>query len=305
MDKIISLDCQDYVKYIISPITPYLICDHYFSNEISQTSGKYIGKYISDRHIDINSLRSKLPNNLCKNNNFDKINKGDIVQVQVDLFESFVNNILPKINTNIVLITSQQHVPQIFRSKITDDCLKNDKIILWISTNPIYNNNNKYMGFPIGINQKNINRYMNYQKKNNKLILDTNTKKNYLYNSHIGRHPGLPKNHIRYNPIFNSVCKRIYHTEYLDNILKSKFTISTDGDRLDCYRHYECIGLNSIPISNVNLKDIFGNNMIHLDINDIIKIINGEKNINYYKINRDILTIEYWKNKIKQRLLFF
>ena len=89
--------------------------------------------------------------------------------------------------------------------------------------------------------------------------------------------------------------------------MKSTYTISTSGDRDDCYRHYECIGLNSIPISNINYKEIFGNNMIYSDINNIIKIIKYNRlpieNDKYKNnTNRDILLIDYWRDKISQRL---
>ena len=82
-----------------------------------------------------------------------------------------------------------------------------------------------------------------------------------------------------------------------------KFTISTSGDRDDCYRHYECIGLNSIPISNINYREIFGNNMIYYDINNIIKMINETNTkIPDNICNKDIILIDYWRNKILLRL---
>ena len=39
------------------------------------------------------------------------------------------------------------------------------------------------------------------------------------------------------------------------------------GDRDDCFRHYEAIGLNTIPVSNIGFlyKRIFGDNMLYLD----------------------------------------
>ena len=298
MEQIINSDCQDYLKYIVTPITPYLICDHYLSTEVLEHDSKYIG-------LNIHSLFTNdfpEPNDLYKNNNFDSINDGDIVQVQVDFFYSFVINVLPRLTKRIILITSQWHLPQLHRNEITDICLNNDKIILWISQNPIYANHPKYMPFPYGLYLGTVNEYMNYLKKNNTLILDTTTTKDMnVYNSHINIHPHLPANHIRRHPIFKDVRITIPYEEYLNRVLRSKFTISTGGDRDDCYRHYECIGLNSIPISNIRYTEIFENNMIYSNIDDIIKIINGEMDIHSYKINRDILTLDYWKNKIDIR----
>ena len=295
IDKVLKSNPENYLQHIISPITPYLLCDHHFSTEIYKNNNKYID-------CDVTKLFTKTPNDLLKNENFDEIKEGDIIQVQVDLFNKFVNNILPKISCKIIIFTSQWHRPQIFKNKLTNKILNDEKIILWISQNPIYKKNNKYMAFPYGIDQRNLNKYMNFIKNNNDTILDINTKNNFCYNSHIRRHKHLSENHIRRHHIFDDVCKEISFNEYLDNILKSKFTISTSGDRDDCFRHYECIGLNSIPISNINFKEIFEKNMIYSNIDEIVKIINGDKELNYYKINRDILTIEYWKNKIKKKL---
>ena len=290
---------NNYLKYIVSPITPYLICKHHFSTELYKGNHKYIGE-------DIKELLNENTNDLYLNKNFDKIKEGDIIQVQVDLFSKFVNNILPQISCKIIVITSQWHLPQINRNQITDEFINNDKLILWISQNPIYENHNKYMAFPYGICHKDVNNYINFIKKNYNKILNIDTKTNLCFNSPVSLHDHLPTNHIRRHPIFNSVKnKRLSYDEYLNSILKSKFTISTSGDRDDCYRHYECIGLNSIPISDINYREIFGNNMIYSDIDNIIEMINETKIIGYNEsnnyINPDILLIDYWRYKISKR----
>lgn len=296
MDELLKCNYKNYLKYIITPITPYLICDHYFSTEIYKCNNKYI-------EIDINELLNEGTNDLYLNKNFDKIKEGDVILVQVDLFNIFYDNILPKINCRIIIITSQYHLPQIIRNQKTDNFINNNKVILWISQNPIYENHNKYMAFPFGINQRNVNNYMNFLKVNYNKTLNIQEKLNLCFNSPFNLHNHLPKNHIRRDPIFNSVKNKILpYEEYLNNIIESKITISTSGDRDDCYRHYECIGLNSIPISNINYREIFENNMIYSDIDNIKKIININ-NINIKKnTNKDILLISYWKNKILLRI---
>ena len=99
-------------------------------------------------------------NDLIKNNNYNDIKNFEIIQIQVDLFNFFYDEILPiiiKNNIKVVIITSQWHLPQIQRNQKTDDLLNNSNIILWISQNPIYTNNEKYMAFPIGICQLHLN----------------------------------------------------------------------------------------------------------------------------------------------------
>lgn len=276
---------------IITPITPYLICDHHYSTEIYPENKKYI-------KVNINELSSKKINDLYLNKNYNQISDYDIIVVQVDLFHQFVKNVLPLINKKIIVITCQWRLPQLFQDDTTDDFLIDDKILLWISQNPIYQNHNKYMAFPFGINHNKVEAYVKFLKENS---LSLNNKETYLYNSPVKIHKHLSDNHIRRDPIFNTVTNHVNYEEYLDNILKSKFVISTSGDRHDCYRHYEIIGLNSVPVSNIDFVEIFQNNMIYTDIANLKKLINGDKLFYYRLVNRDILTVEYWKNKIKER----
>jgi hypothetical protein len=67
------------------------------------------------------------------------------------------------------------------------------------------------------------------------------------------------------------------------------------------------LGLNAIPVSNISdgYKDIFGDNMVYSNAEEMINMINTNiVNYNYKKPNRDILTIPYWVNKIYQKINF-
>jgi hypothetical protein len=155
------------------------------------------------------------------------------------------------------------------------------------------------MAFPYGIYHNDINKYISYIKQND--IVKTSN----ITNLNASVHPHLPYNHIRrLYPIFgiNSGRKMSYE-EYLYNTSKSHFMISTAGDRDDCYRHYECIGLNTIPISNINYVEIFEDNMIYSNATDMINMIETNTvNHIYKKPNKDILTIKYWIGKIYKRI---
>ncbi len=292
---IISSENQNLIKYFVTPLAPYFICNHYISTEIERgSSGKYV-------EIDI-EIKA---NNLLKNKNYDDIKNLEIIQIQVDYLNFFYEEVLPIItnkNIQVIIITSQWHLPQVHKSTITDELLNHKNIFLWISQNPIYTNSDKYMGFPYGILHLKLNEYINFIKNNNcnknKIIKITNQFSSCRDN--------LPDNHIRKKyPIFgiNSGYFKGY-TEFLKNILDSEFVISTTGDRDDCYRHYECIGLNTLPISNINniYKSIFDDNMIYSNEEEMVDIVNNNSvNYQYKKPNRDILTIEYWMLKINEK----
>lgn len=295
MEEYIKSDCSDYFRKIISPATPYVLCNHCFSTEIYKGNHKPI-------EVDITNVVYNGTNDLYKYRNIDKIKEGHIIQVQVDLLKLFVNEILPKISCKIIIFTSQSNLPQIHRSDLTDSLLANEKIILWISHNPIYTNNSKYMAFPFGLHLPRINEYMGFLKENYNNCLDINVKTKECYNANIRIHGHLIHGHIRRDPFFKKANNIIDYNTFLKNILNSKFTISLSGDRDDCYRHFESIGLNSIPISDIFYKEIFGNNMISADKDEIIEIINGEKKIEFYNTNKDLLLIDYWRDKIEKRI---
>lgn len=284
------------IEQIITPISPYFICNHFISTEVHpNTNYKYIGI-----KLNLNA------NDLLKNKNYNEIKNFDIIQIQIDYFNYFYDEILPiicKNNIKIIIITSQWHLPQIQKNSKTDALLNNNNILLWISQNPIYTNNTKYMAFPFGICHTNVIDYINFIKTN-----DINKKKNIkILNQRSNVHPHLPNTHIRkqYN-IFginsgNSLC----YTDFLTNILNSEFVISTTGDREDCYRHYECIGLNSIPVSNISniYKDIFDENIICSNAEEMVHMVNHNTvNYNYSTPNINILLLSYWKSKIEERI---
>ena len=297
-DEIISneiISNENLIKHLVTPLTPYFICNHFISTEINPDSPKYIWR----------DLKLKA-NDLLKNKNYNDIKNFEIIQVQVDFFDFFYDEILPiitKNNIKVVIITSQWHLPQIKRNSKTDDLLNNNNILLWISQNPIYTNSEKYMAFPYGIFYDSVDSYINFIKSHN-INNDKNIK---ILNQIASVHDHLPNNHIR--KVFDIFGKNsgnhINYTDFLTNILNSEFVISTGGDRDDCYRHYECIGLNAIPVSNITdgYKDIFLDDMVYSNAEEMINMINTKQvNYTYKKPNRDILTISYWVCKINEKI---
>jgi hypothetical protein len=114
----------------------------------------------------------------------------------------------------------------------------------------------------------------------------------------------LPPQHIRkqYELFGKQSGCRLNYTDYLTNLAKSEFVISTSGDRDDCYRHYECIGLNAIPVSNINYQEIFGNNMIYSTPDDMVKMVQSGVTYHYSPPDKNIITIDYWVREIKRRI---
>ena len=46
--------------------------------------------------------------------------------------------------------------------------------------------------------------------------------------------------------------RNLPYGEFLNELAKSKYVISPDGDHPDCHRHYEAIGLGAVPITELD-----------------------------------------------------
>jgi len=269
---------NEILSKMINVFSPYVLCQHFIGSELWHWG-----------------MLSKIPpgkNDINSTNNLSIIQDYDIVQCQVNFFNGFVENILPNINKKIILITSQFEYPYLTRSENTDIVLNHPNIVLWISTNPIYPASEKYMAFPCGLSQFNLSIYTSVLLNTDEIIKDNELTHMHLSETHPCRDL-LPKG------------EKCSEEDFYHNIRKSKFMISPIGDRDDCYRHYECIGLKTIPMSNIGdyYKDIFTNNMYYCHIDIMIESLKTNKvNIEYREPNQDLLSFEYHKDLVYKRI---
>ena len=290
-------DLQDEIDhFFVHPCSGYLLCKHIICT--SKAENDYLNRFpnVPNR------------NNLYTQNTLNKLRTNDMIFSHTDKYavNYIIDTILPYIkqhNIKIILFTGKHELPQIKKSSLTDQILDCDQIILWISQNPIYVDHPKYFAFPFGLKPttyKLQKYYKYYQKSNvNKTIK--------ISNMFQGTHGHLSNDHIRkkYKSILQT--KKYNLDKYLQILHESEFTISTAGDREDCYRHYESILMNTIPISNISkdlYKPIFGNSMEFMTDDALINCIKNEHSceLNYRTPNRKIILLSYWKNQINKRL---
>ena len=258
------------LENIIHVFSPYYICDHFVGNE----PWKWLGLH-----------RIPGKNDLLTTNNVSVIKDYDIVACQVNYFERFVKEILPNISSQIVLITCQFEYPPLFRSKLTDEVRDSPKIIRWLSTNPIYETSNTYMAFPCGLCHwpENMTAYA-------ETLLKGDSEKSGVAHMHLSET----------NPCRNVLPKgpKLECAEYYENIRKSRYLISPIGDRDDCYRHYEAIGLGTIPLSNVSglYRPLFEDSMIYCGTDEMLKALERQAVSGYdgLRPNRDLICLEYY-----------
>ena len=273
-----TLDLPKCQKLIINPYSLIYMCDHYYQVE----------------HHVINK------NNLLHDKDLSKIKDYDIIYCQTDCLSQFFYEILERIDKKIILATGKSELPQIFKSELTDKILKHKNVLLWVSQNPIYDNSDKYLAFPYGI----------YADSGQYEFINVHSYAISLYNSkNIKKTKNLINVSLNYttNPCRQKlpIIPWLTTTEYRKEIACAKFILSPIGDRDDCYRHYEAIGLGTIPISNVNelYKNIFTTNMIYNNIDEMVNMLNDDNlDLVYKEPNRDLICYEYWKDIVHKKI---
>ena len=151
------------------------------------------------------------------------------------------------------------------------------------------------MAFPYGIAHYNLEKYcqalLQYDSNVEKGQNVTNLPMNNDTNPCRSKFPVLPVMEVG---------------EFYKKISDSEFVLSPIGDRDDCYRHYECIGLGTVPISNVGsyYRAIFGDSMHYCDIDRMIEILDNEVvDTPYVAPNRDLICFDYYKDIVIRRIL--
>jgi len=262
------------LEYFINPFTPLFICDYHFG-----------------------ATKRGLPSvpmnlNILNLSNIHQLHENDIVCCETVAFESFVSSILTKIEVPVILFTYRFLLPQIKRGAATEAVRTHPMIRFWFSQNPVYKADSRYSGFPYGIREDNLLEYasafLRSWNERNKTFLLTNVP--------------LNKNTHRFRRELPSI-PRMPSSQYYDLIAASKYVVSPAGDRPDTYRHYECIGLGSIPIANINetLYSFFGKNMMFMSESDILQSVIspsvGMLNSKVY-VDRSFVLSDTWVSRV-------
>jgi hypothetical protein len=261
-------------EQLVHNFSPYYLCDHFFGDEIHK---------LENIRIETKS------NDLLRTQAFSSIKDFDIIYVQVNFFELFCSQVLDKLRRKIVLMTGQYNSPQILRSSLSERVLNHPTVVLWISQNPIYRDHPKYIPFPYGVEYYAIDSYA-------KVLVS---------------HDGVKTNKVKYLPVSTNthpcrfslpVLPKLLPYDFFTQLADTHFVISPIGDRDDCYRHWEAIGLGTIPISNINkplYETLFSNSMKYSTIEEITEIVNTESlDDAYVEPNRALVCFDYHKKRV-------
>ena len=268
---------------LITSFSLYFISDHYIGNELERFNIPVI----------TNS------NNILKNNNINTIKNMDILFVQNDFFNLFFDSILPQIEVKFILITGQWNLPKIDIYGKTIALLNDNRVFKWFSQNPVFKHE-KYIPFPYGLNYGYDSNNPEIKRYANELLNINNDKQNNIINLPMSYSTNECRNIFRNNPIGYMDTESFYK-----EINNAKFILSPIGDRDETYRHWEAIGLGTIPIANVGIlyKELYKDNMYYVnDTYEMLDMYNNNINLDYKCPNKDFICLEYWKDYIKNNI---
>lgn len=185
-------------------------------------------------------------------------------------------------------------------------------LIHWYSQN-VCITHNKVSSIPIGLENDiwfpEINKIDKIIEKNNNLNLEF---QNLLYicfniqnNPFHREEPYRLFCNLSWSTVENGINgNNDYFNKYLDRIYTHKFVLCPEGNGTDTHRTWETLYVGSIPIEKRNINNSFYEGKLPICFVDEWSEINEEfLNNEYNRItntiyNLELLTINYWKNKI-------
>ncbi|MDH7554334.1 MAG: hypothetical protein QHH74_11825 [Spirochaetota bacterium] len=199
---------------------------------------------------------------------------------------------------------------------ITHNCDENvdnsyvvpDNVVMWYSQN-VNVNHPKIESIPIGLENDKWFKNLHKKEKIEIKLKEPKKYKNLVYlNSNVKTNP--KERQLLYDLFGNvswvTVDRGINgqrFNEYIDNIYNHQFVFCPDGNGIDTHRLWETLYLGSIPIVKKSINTWFYNEMpiLYVDnwdeINETL-LFNIWNMFDGNEWNRDMLTFEYWKNKI-------
>ena len=232
----------------------------------------------------------------------DKVKKGDIIYVKGAIVDNFLCYVHPLINTPYILLSCDADHSNATQNRIQS--IDSDKIIVLGCVNCLLPSHPKVIPIPLGVPNGSA---INFPKKNDYLnIISRNLPKEtqctaiFAGNSHPRREY---VNTIIANKPFIKKLPYIPPTIYLETMAKSDFCISPRGAGLDCFRTWEALLFDCIPIVESCSLDTLFYELPVLIIDDYInltleKLLEFKHPVNSKKheFKMEKIYANYWTN---------
>lgn len=254
-------------------------------------SGYYMASYhYGDEYEKYNIFQHKFTSKPLTKFVIPLLKRGEIVYCQVNFFHEFAHTILSQLQNSIILITGQWAYPAINKDNLSDYVLNHKNVLHWFSQNPIYVHR-KYSAFPYGVFPLwNIAYKYEHIRK-----IWKGAKTDKVFDG------AMRQDSNKRRAKFQS-SKRYSYNEYINRVAHAEFVLSLEGDRPDCYRHWEAIGLGTVPITNLNrtlYHQLFGSNVLYTDTDTAIHLTNAPKQIpQTQRPDVTIVDMRTWRKKV-------
>jgi hypothetical protein len=253
-----------------------------------------------------------------------KLQPNDTLFVSYSKLHEFVQDFLPFINVDIVLITTPFRFlfPTLeWMNPKAHAIVHHPHILSWFATNIGYNytgdyaNHSKVHSFPLGLKPKMgsaayrnpipyyrqafLQSYYYHDQNNHPNDATVVIRNNTLYVS-----PMRPTNPTRKQIILPnaSSSKIVSYPEYLQQMMHAKYVVSPNGDHPDCHRHYEALGLGAVPITELHAEHyehfIIINDDDDDDGNQSQAIIFNNRNWNMTQLEQELLLLSSSSSEI-------
>ncbi len=247
-----------------------------------------------------------------------KLRPYDTVYVHKRMVQPFVQGTLPFLKTPIILLTGSYENSRSFRipKEYVQQILDSPFILHWFCTN-IYETLGhrplppKLHPLALGVEPFGKNPKMHPHPVS--LIRDT-----LLRYASLGRWDDLPNKTLGvFEPYISPYTNpnrvnmpqgtHMPLPEYLDHVAKSRFVLSPNGHKPDCFRHYEALGFGTVPITELDPAMyshlqagpvIFENRKWwNLTETQALKLLNTTM---FPIVNRNLIFEEYWMEEMEQ-----
>lgn len=234
-------------RIIVTPFTAFILSDHYLSSEVDELALNWLNR-------KSRSFRSGSA----------QFSKCRLVFCQVDQLEEFAESYLPKIKSRFVLLTGKWGLPSLTVSDTVFEILNHPLVVSWFSQNQVFREL-PIAPFPYGVEVRGAPAVVREARRAQKKVGLRNPR---LLIPHARVHPHLEGASRSFREQMLGVMgPTMSHKQYLSEIGRHMMVLSPGGDRPDTYRHWECIALGAVPVSNVRpeLAALFHNDMLYAE----------------------------------------
>ena len=262
---------------LVTPLTPLILSDYFLSTEVEKQGLRFPN-------------RKSKP---LRRTNLSKLPPCSVIYVSRHQLTDFVHNYAPKIASQFIVISGQMMSPPPPDRKIAEKLLAHPQLVAWFSQNH-EDSTLDIRPFPYGVGLWSAPNVLAAQQRyaNNQRIAS-------IYVPHSAIHSHLVDSALRIRSGLKPLmAKPQRHQDYLKTLSEHRFVISPPGDRPDTFRHWECIAMGAIPVSELPeaFNELFGNSAILVD--DLVASVNGPFESPRAEADRALASVDYWRQVV-------